>query len=192
MTMQRAECGVRSAESDNRAAPHTSRPGLSAGFTFIALLAAITIMGITLGVAGKHWRNVMLREREEELLFRGDEYRRAIEKYYFSIPGRRELPPSIDELLKDSRSVSGKRHLRKKYPDPITGEEFVVIKDAALGNRVSGVRSSSEKETLKKANFPPAYKDFENKEKYSEWEFKYQPQQTITIQQNQPKQTNAP
>lgn len=149
------------------------------GFTYMALLVTITIIGVTLGVAGKYWRNVMLRDKEEELLFRGDEYRRAIEKYYFATPGRLQWPSNIEQLLKDDRFPQAKRHLRRKYQDPITGEDFVLIKDAALGNRIVGVKSSSEKEPLKKSGFPPLYKDFENKEKYNEWEFRYQPQQSV-------------
>lgn len=154
----------------------SSCPLPSAGFTYIALLAALVIIGITLGAAGKYWQNVMLREKEEELLFRGDQYRRAIEKYYTSLPGRQQLPPSIDDLLKDSRSAAGKRHLRRKYKDPITGEDFEEIRDKLRGNRIVGVRSKSDKKPLKQANFPDLYKDFENKGKYSEWEFKLGPQ----------------
>ena len=33
----------------------------SRGFTYIALLAAIVIIGISLGAAGKDWSNVMQR-----------------------------------------------------------------------------------------------------------------------------------
>ena len=187
MTMQSAESVVRSAGADDRAVPRASRPGHPAGFTFIALLAAITIMGIVLGAAGKHWRNVMQREREAELLFRGDEYRRAIEKYYFAAPGRQQLPASVEQLLKDDRFPQARRHLRKQYLDPITGEEFVVIKDAALGNRITGVKSSSEKKPLKIANFPEGYQDFENSSMYNEWEFRFKPQQTVTTQQAAPR-----
>jgi type II secretory pathway pseudopilin PulG len=125
----------------------------SSGFAYIALLVAIIIIGISLGAAGKYWSNVMLRDKEEELLFRGEQYRKAIDLYYFSIPGRREYPSSIDDLLKDNRSAAGRRHLRQKYKDPITGEDFEEIKHPAT-KRIIGVRSTSDKESLKQANFP--------------------------------------
>src|SRR5574341_712030 len=88
------------------------------GFSYIALLAAIVIIGISLGAAGKYWSNVLLRDKEEELLFRGDQYRQAIERYYLAIPGKPEYPNSIDDLLTDNRTAAGKRHLRQKYKDP--------------------------------------------------------------------------
>ncbi len=165
-------------QAENRDSP-LGRGGLSlyrtGGFTYIALLAAIVILGIMLGAAGKYWSHVMLREKEAELLFRGDQYVRAIESYYSKPPGGQQpmLPPTIDELLKDSRSTV-KRHLRKKYKDPITGEDFGVIQDPAT-KRVIGVKSTSDKEPLKKGNFPKGYETFQGKMKYSEWEFKFTP-----------------
>lgn len=145
--------------------PHSSR-----GFTYIALLAFIAIIGITLGSAGKYWQNVMLRDKEEELLFRGDQYRTAIERYYFSIPGRPQYPESIDNLLKDSRTPAGKRYLRQKFKDPITSGDFVEVRDQ-LSKRILGVHSSSDKSPLKQGNFSEEDAEFEGKEKYSEWNF---------------------
>lgn len=158
--------------SPKSAGPIHLRP---CGFTYVALLAAIVIIGISLGAAAKYWSNVALREKEEELLFRGDQYRKAVERYYLAVPGRRELPQSIDDLLRDNRTAIGKRHLRRKFKDPITAEDFVEITDTA-SKRIRGVRSSSEKEPLKKSNFPEQYKDFEGKERYNEWQFVFLPQ----------------
>lgn len=123
----------------------------SAGFAYIALLVAIIIIGISLTAAGKYWSNVSLRDKEEELLFRGDQYRQAIERYYLYL-GRRQYPPSIDDLVKDSRSAVGMHHLRQKFKEPITGDDFVEIKDPY--QRIIGVRSSSDKLSIKQANFP--------------------------------------
>ncbi len=64
------------------------------GFIYIALLAALVIIGISLGAAGKYWQNVVLRDKEEDLLFRGDQYRQAIERYYTAIPTIRLFPPA--------------------------------------------------------------------------------------------------
>jgi type II secretory pathway pseudopilin PulG len=155
------------------------------GFAYIALLAAIIIIGISLGAAGKYWSNVMLRDKEEELIYRGDQYRRAIERYFSAVPGSQAYPQSIDDLLKDNRTATGQRHLRQKYKDPISGEDFVEIRNT-LDKRIIGVHSPSEKEPLKKAGFPdiynstqvvaqPGYPDgynvFTGKTKYSEWLF---------------------
>ncbi len=139
------------------------------GFTYMALLAAIVIIGISLGAAGKYWQNVSLRDKEEELLFRGNQYRQALESYYKAMPGRRQYPASIDDLLKDSRSATGKRYLRQKFKDPITGEDFVEVRDQT--RRIIKFHSSSDKEPLKKDNFADVNKEFVGKTKYSEWEF---------------------
>jgi type II secretory pathway pseudopilin PulG len=155
------------------------------GIAYIALLVAIIIIGISLGAAGKYWSHVILRDKEEELLFRGDQYRRAIERYVASVPGGQTYPKSIDDLLQDNRSAAGKRHLRQKYKDPISGEDFVIIRNP-LNNAIIGVHSPSDKEPLKKEGFPEAYSgaqaepqsgfpidmnNFTDKKKYSEWLF---------------------
>jgi type II secretory pathway pseudopilin PulG len=153
--------------------PQSAFRNPQSGFTYVALLAAIVIVGISMGAAGKYWSFVMQREREVELLFRGEQYRLAIERYHLALPGRNAYPPSIEELLKDSRTPVGKRHLRQAYKDPITGEDFEVIRDMTKGNRITGVFSKSDKEPLKKAGFPEQYPDFENKTAYKDWKFIY-------------------
>ena len=100
-------------------------------------------------------------------------------------PAVRLYPQSIDDLLKDDRTATGKRHLRQKYKDPISGEDFVEIRNT-LTKRIIGVHSPSEKEPLKKAGFPDIYNStqvvaqpgfpdgyniFTGKTKYSEWLF---------------------
>jgi len=155
------------------------------GFSYIALLAAIVIIGISLGAAGKYWSSVMLRDKEEELLFRGDQYRLAIERYYLAVPGKPEYPSSIDDLLTDNRTVGGKRYLRQRYKDPISGEDFVEVRHT-LTKRIIGVHSPSEKQPLKQTGFPVlydnkaslpqpgfpgAFNSFTEKSKYSEWVF---------------------
>ena len=153
--------------------------GSSAGFTYLALLAAIIIIGITLSAAGKYWQNVTLREKEEELLFRGNQYRSAIERYYLSPPGR-QYPSNIEDLLKDGRTAKMKRHLRQQYKDPLTGEDFEIIRDKTKGNRITGVYSKSDATPLKQTGFDEVNKEFEGKQKYSEWKFEYLPQEQRT------------
>lgn len=163
------------------------------GFTYLALLAAIVIIGISLGAAGKYWSNVILRDKEEELIFRGDQYRQAIEKYYLAIPGKLEYPQNIEDLLNDNRTPAGKRHLRQLYKDPISGEDFVAVRHL-LTQRIIGVHSPSDKQTLKQSGFPvpynalplaqagfPAdYNYFDGKKQYSAWVFASTIQQLST------------
>ena len=146
-----------------------------AGFTYIAALAFIVIMGIMLGAVGQSWQSIMKRDREEELIWRGTQYRDAIERWY-KVKLRPAVPlRDLKDLLKDPTSVANVRHLRRLYKDPLTDKEWQVIKDPNKG--IIGVASVSEAEPLKQANFPEEFKEFEGKKKYSEWQFVYKQQQ---------------
>ena len=87
-----------------------------------ALLVALAIMAILLSVAMPVWRHEARREKEAELVFRGEQYARAVALFRFknaNIPNA--FPPSIDSLVQG-------RYLRKKYKDPMTKDgEFVLI-----------------------------------------------------------------
>ena len=149
------------------------------GFTYLAALVIVVIMGIMLAAAGRSWQMVMQREREKELLFRGSQLREAITRRQTQQPGM-AAPTQLNDLkdlLKDPRSGATVRYLRRPYLDPMTGKEFVLIKDSLSG--IIGVRSASEEKPLKAA-FPEAFKEFKDKAKYSEWEFRYQPTLVVT------------
>src|SRR6266566_442956 len=60
------------------------------------------------------------RDREEELIHRGVQYSRAIRSYYKKF-GR--YPTRIEEL----ESTNNLRFLRKRYKDPITGQDFKLL-----------------------------------------------------------------
>jgi len=147
------------------------------GFTYISALIIVMVMGIMLGAVGQSMRLIMQREREKELIFRGLQYRDAIERWY-TRKGVASTPLNdISALLKDPRTPSGERLLRKLYLDPISGKEFKPIKDPNRG--ITGVQSTSDAEPLKKANFPEELKGLEEKKKYSEWKFEYKPSQAV-------------
>lgn len=142
-----------------------------AGFSYLSLLFAVTLIGIGLAVAGHVWSTDKKREREAELLFRGAEIRRAIGRYYEESPGAKAYPKSLEELVLDKRYPVTKRHLRKVYTDPFTGNaDWELIKS---GDGIMGVKSRSTEAALKKKNFPKELSSFESKEKYNEWEFQY-------------------
>ncbi len=163
----------KSTETAKPASPSRRTAG-NHGFTYIALLAAVIIIGILISASSRYWSNIMLRDKEEELLFRGNQYRLAIKLYTMSVPGRAAYPKSLDDLLQVSNTATKtavvKHFLRQRWKDPISGQDFVEIRDP-LTNGIMGVRSPSDKETLKRASFPEEDKDFEGKTKYSEWEF---------------------
>ncbi len=145
-----------------------------AGFTFIAALMIVIVMGIMLGATAQVWQTVMKRDREEELLFRGSQIRDAVMKWRKPRPGRQVFPiGDLKELLEDPHSPDKARYLRRLYKDPITNQDFEVIKDPALG--IIGVASTSRETPLKQANFPDEFKEFGGKASYSDWQFVFKP-----------------
>jgi len=143
------------------------------GLTYLGLLLAIAIISGVLASAGVVWHTQAQREREQELLFIGHQFRLAIGRFYNN-GGARQYPQTLDDLLRDPRDPGVLRHLRKLYPDPITGSnEWGLVRGA--GDRIQGVYSTSDERPIRQANFEPADAAFEGREKYSEWQFVYVP-----------------
>jgi len=144
------------------------------GFTYIGLLILVAIAGVALAGAGGLWSTASKREKEAQLLFVGDEFRRAIGSYYEGSPGAKQFPEHLEDLLEDKRFPVVRRHLRKVYRDPMTGKaEWGLVKQ---GERIMGVHSVSEDEPLKRANFRREDEAFRGVGAYSGWRFVYQPQ----------------
>ncbi|HUL80156.1 MAG TPA: prepilin-type N-terminal cleavage/methylation domain-containing protein, partial [Vicinamibacteria bacterium] len=82
-----------------------------AGYSLVALMAAVAIMMIMMTAAVPYWRYVMRDDAEQELIFRGGEIADAVARYQ-----RRNgnaLPSSLEVLVKG-------RFLRRAYKDPMT------------------------------------------------------------------------
>lgn len=133
------------------------------GFTYIFALTLVMIIGIMLAMTGQSWQIVMKREREKELLFRGNQIKEAIENWYnpeFPSAAKRIIYPLNDlkELVNDPHSQN--HFLRRLYEDPLTGEEWVVIRGSITTtstaqpagqsfNGIIGVASKSREIPLK-------------------------------------------
>jgi type II secretory pathway pseudopilin PulG len=142
----------------------------STGFTYIALLLLVAMMSVSLAVVAQVWHTEQKRAKEEELLYVGNQIRRALALYGASAPGGGErYPRRLEDLTKDPRYPDVRRYLRKVYRDPITGSaEWGLVK---AGDYITGVYSLSEEEPIKKVGFPPVDQGFEEQTKYSAWVF---------------------
>jgi type II secretory pathway pseudopilin PulG len=145
--------------------------GRDDGFVMAGLLVAIAVMAIVMSVLLPVWRTMATREKEEELVWRGRQYDRAIQLYRkkTAAPGA----PNVDELIKG-------RYLRKKYIDPITNSDFELVgvnpstpnapgapqPKIGFGQLISGVRSKSKARSLR---------ELDGKKVYNEWQFTYVP-----------------
>jgi type II secretory pathway pseudopilin PulG len=148
--------------------------GRAGGFTYLGILFAVAFLGITLAAVGTVWVTAAQRDREAELLFVGRAYRDAIRSYYLHGSGGVQYPTELDELIEDHRFPVVKRHLRRIYADPMTGQpdwEYVRNVDGAI----MGVRSSSHKTPIKRANFEAADSAFEDADCYCDWQFVFVP-----------------
>jgi len=144
----------------------------SAGFTYLAVLFIVAIMGGSLALVGEVWHTAVAREKEAELLYVGNQYRKAIERYYLGGPSL--YPRNLPDLLKDPRKPDTVRYLRRLYSDPITGKDEWGILKAPDGG-VMGVYSLSNAAPFKQDGFPQRDQTFKGASTYQEWRFLYQP-----------------
>jgi type II secretory pathway pseudopilin PulG len=153
-------------------APRKFDPRAAAGFTYIGLLLAVVLLGLTLSAVGSVWRTTAQREREKELLFIGHEFQAAIAAYYDA--GGRQFPQDLGDLLEDKRWPEPRHFLRRLYADPMTRtKDWTVIRGDSLG--ITGVSSSSTAVPIKKHGFQPEDEAFADAETYQDWKFVYVP-----------------
>ncbi|HVW78416.1 MAG TPA: hypothetical protein VHB45_12440 [Alloacidobacterium sp.] len=87
-----------------------------AGYILLAVLFMVALLLVTLAVAAPSIAADIQRDREAELVHRGEQYKHAIKLYYKKF-GR--YPSTIDQL-EDTNKM---RFLRKRYTDPMTGKD---------------------------------------------------------------------
>jgi type II secretory pathway pseudopilin PulG len=109
---------------------HTRRVFRDNGYAMAVLLVGIAIMSVMLGVAMPVWRTMVQREKEEELIFRGNQYARAIGLFQRKYPGG--FPANVDFLVQQ-------KFLRKKYKDPMVADgQFQLVPAGAIGQAGQG------------------------------------------------------
>jgi len=155
------------------------------GAVLLMVLICVTLLGLMAGIAGTSWQTIMQRAKEADLLWKGNQIRQAIGKYYNTShtqgPAPKAFPSKLDFLIKDPRFLEVRRYLRKIYPDPMTGKNWEIIKNSS--DQIIGVRSSSNKAPFKLDNFSEENKSFINQQSYHNWQFIYQPRSVTKDQQ---------
>jgi type II secretory pathway pseudopilin PulG len=95
-----------------------------------ALLVALAIMAVIMTVALPAWRHANQREKEEELVFRGRQYVRAIQLFQRRYAAA--YPPDVDTLV-------NQKFLRRKYKDPMVADgEFEILYQGSVLNLAPG------------------------------------------------------
>jgi type II secretory pathway pseudopilin PulG len=88
------------------------------GYAMAALLVGLSVLAVLMTMALPVWTHYAKREKEEELIWRGQQYARAIG--LFQRKYANTFPPNLQVLL-------DQKFLRKKYKDPITDDDFQLI-----------------------------------------------------------------
>jgi type II secretory pathway pseudopilin PulG len=115
------------------ASPHAVAR-IETGYAMAALLVALSVMAVLMTVAMPVWKQLNQREKEEELVFRGQQYVRAIGLFQRRT-GPGVLPPNLDVLV-------NQHFLRRKYKDPVTGEDFLLIPGAVAAGAQAQVQAA--------------------------------------------------
>lgn len=142
------------------------------GYTYLLMIVAIAVMGISVEVLVTFNSRLTKVSREQELLFRGLGYRKAIGSYYRAGGANPEYPKRLEHLLIDPRDPN-RKHIRRLYADPINEKgEWEIIPSVDGG--IMGVNSQGTGKPLKQANFPPGLETFEGAESYQDWKFVFE------------------
>src|SRR5215813_1476835 len=91
------------------------------GYILLGLLLAVTLLSLALTMELPNISTEIRRQREDEMIHRGVQYARAVKRYYRKFG---KYPANVDQL----EETNGIRFLRKRYKDPITGEDFRLLR----------------------------------------------------------------
>jgi type II secretory pathway pseudopilin PulG len=141
------------------------------GFSYVAVLAMVALMGLGLAAIGPLWAEEARRDREEDLLRIGQLYVEAIVRYQKASPGSaKRFPPTLEVLLMDTRFVGTVRHLRTLYADPLNpSRPWGLVRDADGGIR--GVFSQSDAAPLRTVPLQLGSVTLAPAARYADWQF---------------------
>ncbi|HEY4370677.1 MAG TPA: type II secretion system protein [Burkholderiales bacterium] len=148
------------------------------GFVYMALIVFFGIIAISAAYSMMSGAALQRRNAEDQLIFVGGEFRRAIESYYWAAadlpPGAPRYPARLEDLLADPRQKNLTRYLRQIYADPLTGRRDWGLVRAPDGG-IMGVYSKSPAKAVKLYGFPLEFKYLEGKTRIADWQFVYAP-----------------
>jgi type II secretory pathway pseudopilin PulG len=150
----------------------------ASGFAYIFLLVTIAVIGAIAASSLQIGTQITRREAEQALQVVGMEFEQALYSYANATPISNGLnsnsvakgPRTFDELLKDTRFASVKRHLRQLQADPLTGlNQWGVVTDNT--GFILGIYSLAPGKPIQQTGFVNAHSNFENSINYESWVF---------------------
>ena len=107
------------------------------GYMLLVLMIAVAVLVIGLTQAAYNYKRMILRDREVEMIHRGEQYERAIKRFYRKT-GR--YPISIDQL----ENFNKVRFLRKRYKDPMSPDgEWKLVRPTDIRITATGISSAT-------------------------------------------------
>lgn len=144
------------------------------GFTYLAALFLVGLAGLGLATTGEIWSQSRQREKEAELIWIGNQFKQAIGLYYHRSTGAvNRYPEKLEDLLEDRRQLSTQRHLRRVYPDPITGKSEWGLVPAPSGG-IMGVYSTAAGKPLRSNPTAHTDKPTIGTTSFRDWQFIYE------------------
>lgn len=152
--------------SKRRAAVHGQ-----GGFGWLFVLMTLALASAAGSVVAQRWSDQISREKELQLLRIGEAYARALAEYRAdSLGSDKRYPPSLEQLVFDTRFVGTRRHLRELYADPMTGQaDWVLLRDAR--GDIMGLRSRSEQRPWARVPLRLDSTDLPAADRYADWAF---------------------
>lgn len=131
------------------------------GVIYPILLISILVIGVATAGVAQLWTTQVKREKEEELLFRLGEFRRAIARYRAD---HNRLPRELADLLESKTQLQTRRYLRRIYSDPLTGKadwklDLLADRDGTVAG-IRDVHSRAEGKPLKVVALKNNYSDW--------------------------------
>jgi type II secretory pathway pseudopilin PulG len=115
-------------------------PNPQRGYILLTLMLVVALLAIAALALAPDLAFQTRRDREEELIHRGVQYSRAV-RAYFKKFGR--YPTRIEDL----QNTNNLRFLRKRYKDPITGQDFKLIHfgevQMSMGGPIAGATAAT-------------------------------------------------
>lgn len=145
------------------------------GFTYLAVLFLIGLVGLGLAATAEIWSHARQREKEAELIWIGNQFKQAIGLYYHRSSGTvSRYPEKLEDLLEDRRQLSVQRYLRRIYVDPMSGKPVWGLVPAPSGG-IMGVYSTVPDKPIRSVPLARDDKSEASATSYRDWRFVYEP-----------------
>ncbi len=108
--------------------------GKDSGYMLLFLMLAVAVLTITMLGVVRSYKRAVQRDREVEMIHRGEQYERAVRRFYIK---NSRYPVSLEQL----ENMNKIRYLRKRYKDPMSPDgEWKIVHPADVKLTATGAQ----------------------------------------------------